>query len=134
MTQISKKLGEDALIARINGKLRDLFIPINEDASLQIITFKDKEGMEVFRHSTAHLLAQAVVELFPQAKPTIGPVVEEGFYYDFDLPGQTLSQADLDNLEKKMRKKIRILIALSLASGIFQRKKKLILFLDLLKS
>ena len=81
--EIGKRLGEDALIAEINGKLKDLFVPINEDASLKIITFKDKEGLEVFRHSTAHLLAHAVVELFPDAKPTIGPAVEEGFYYDF---------------------------------------------------
>ncbi|MBI3035186.1 threonine--tRNA ligase [Candidatus Woesearchaeota archaeon] len=82
---IGKKLGEDALIAKINGKLKDLFLPIDEDAALQIITYKDKEGIEVFRHSTAHLLAHAVVELFPDAKPTIGPVVEEGFYYDFGI-------------------------------------------------
>ena len=82
---IGKKLGEDALIADINGRLKDLFAPINEDASLRIITFKDKDGLEVFRHSTAHLLAHAVVELFPDAKPTIGPIVEEGFYYDFGI-------------------------------------------------
>ena len=80
---IGKRLGEDALIAKVNDKLKDLFAPINEDAILNIITFNDKEGLEVFRHSTAHLLAHAVVELFPTAKPTIGPTVEEGFYYDF---------------------------------------------------
>ena len=103
---IGKKLGEDALIARINGRLKDLFVPINEDSSLQIITFKDKEGMEVFRHSTAHLLAQAVVELFPQAKPTIGPVVEEGFYYDFDIEHH-FTPEDLSNIEQKMHEIVK---------------------------
>ncbi|MBI2101686.1 threonine--tRNA ligase [Candidatus Woesearchaeota archaeon] len=82
---IGKRLGEDALVAKVNGKLKDLFVPINEDSTLQILTFRDKEGLEVFRHSTAHLLAQAVIELFPDAKLTIGPLVEEGFYYDFDI-------------------------------------------------
>ncbi|MBS3114809.1 threonine--tRNA ligase [Candidatus Woesearchaeota archaeon] len=103
---IGKKLGEDALIARINGRLKDLFVPINEDSSLQIITFKDKEGMEVFRHSAAHLLAQAVVELFPQAKPTIGPVVEEGFYYDFDIEHH-FTPEDLNKIEQKMQEIVK---------------------------
>ena len=98
---IGKKLGEDALIAKINDNLKDLFVPINEDASLRIITFKDKEGLEVFRHSTAHLLAHAVVELFPDAKPTIGPTVEEGFYYDFDI-SHHFTPEDLDKIQERM--------------------------------
>jgi len=103
---IGKKLGEDALIVRINGKLKDLFIPINEDASLQIITFKDKEGMEVFRHSTTHLLANAVVELFSDAKPTIGPVIEEGFYYDFDIEHH-FTPEDLNKIEQEMHEIVK---------------------------
>jgi len=99
---IGKKLGEDALIARVNNNLKDLFVPINEDAALQIITFKDKEGLEAFRHSTAHLLAHAVVELFPDAKPTIGPAVEEGFYYDFGIEHH-FTPEDLAKIEHRMK-------------------------------
>ncbi len=100
--EIGKRLGEDALIARINGKLKDLFVPINEDSNLQIITYNDKEGVETFRHSTAHLLAHAVVDLFPEAKPTIGPVVEEGFYYDFGI-NHHFTPEDLLKLEQRMK-------------------------------
>ena len=103
---IGKKLGEDALIAKINGRLKDLFIPINEDSTLQIITFKDKEGLEVFRHSTAHLLAHAVVELFPDAKPTIGPTVEEGFYYDFGIEHH-FTPDDLGKIEERMHEIVK---------------------------
>lgn len=98
---IGKRLGEDALAAKIDGKLMDLSSQLSEDAALQIITFKDNEGLEVFRHSTAHLLAHAVVELFPDAKPTIGPVVEEGFYYDFDV-GHHFTPDDLSRIEQRM--------------------------------
>lgn len=103
---IGKRLGEDALIARVNSRLKDLFIPINEDSILQIITFKDKEGIEAFRHSTAHLLANAVVELFPDAKPTIGPAVEEGFYYDFDI-GHHFTPEDLGKIEQRMNEIVK---------------------------
>lgn len=103
---IGRRLGEDALIAKVNGELKDLFAPINEDASLRIVTFKDKEGLEVFRHSTAHLLAHAVVELFPEAKPTIGPVVEEGFYYDFDI-GHHFTPEDLSKIEQRMHEIVK---------------------------
>lgn len=103
---IGKRLGEDALIARINGTLKDLFIPINEDSALQIITYKDKEGLEVFRHSTAHLLAHAVVELFPNAKPTIGPVIEEGFYYDFGI-NHHFTPGDLERIGQRMNEIVK---------------------------
>lgn len=98
---IGKRLGEDALAAKVNGNLKDLFVPINEDSVLQIITYNDKEGIDVFRHSAAHLLAHAVVELFPDAKPTIGPVAEEGFYYDFDIPHHFIPE-DLKKIEERM--------------------------------
>ncbi|MBI2647482.1 TGS domain-containing protein [Candidatus Woesearchaeota archaeon] len=123
---IGKKLGEDALVAKVNEKLKDLFVPINEDAELQILTFKDKEGLEVFRHSTAHLLAHAVVELFPSAKPTIGPTVEEGFYYDFDVEHH-FTPEDLNKIEQKMHEIVnkdykveRIELGISEAKKIFK--------------
>jgi len=81
---IGKRLAEDALAIMIDAEVRDLSRPIEKDAKIRILTFKDKEGKDVFRHSTAHMFAHAVKKLFPNAKPTIGPPVEEGFYYDFD--------------------------------------------------
>src|SRR3989338_7813649 len=80
---IGKRLGADALAAKINGKIADLNTQINEDSKLQIITFRDKEGLEAYRHSLAHLLAAAVMEIYPNAKRAIGPAIENGFYYDF---------------------------------------------------
>ena len=100
---IGKRLAADSLAIKVNGKLKDVFVPINEDASISIITWKDKEGIEVFRHSSAHLLAQAVLRLFPSAKPTIGPVVEEGFYYDFDFE-RPFTPEDLLKIEEEMGK------------------------------
>ena len=72
-----------ALAGRIDGKLVDTSFVIDRDVSLAIVTDKDPDGLEVIRHSTAHLLAQAVKQLFPEAQVTIGPVIEDGFYYDF---------------------------------------------------
>lgn len=123
---IGKRLGEDAVAAMVNGKLADLCVPINEDASVRIITFRDKEGMDVFRHSTAHLLAHAVVELFPDAKPTIGPVVEEGFYYDFDI-GHHFIPEDMNRIEQRMHEIVkkdykveRVELGISEAKKIFK--------------
>jgi len=98
---IGKGLAEGALAAKVNDQLVDLDRPITEDAKVKILTFKDEEGLEVFRHSSAHLLAQAVTELFPEAKPTIGPVVEEGFYYDFDIK-KPFHPDDLKKIEQRM--------------------------------
>ena len=97
---IGPRLAKDALGAEVNGKLKDIFVSINEDSGIKILTWKDKEGVEVFRHSSAHLLAHAVTELFPKAKPTIGPVVEEGFYYDFDIE-HGFTPEDLEKIEKR---------------------------------
>ena len=99
---IGEKLAKDALVAKVNDRLVDLSAKINEDSRIKIITFKDKEGLEIFRHSTAHLLAHAVTDLFPDAKPTIGPVVEEGFYYDFDISHNFIPE-DIKNIEKRMQ-------------------------------
>ena len=95
---ISEGLARVALAIEVNDNLQDLHLPIDEDAAIRILTFRDTEGVEVFRHSSAHLLAQAVVALFPDAKPTIGPVVEEGFYYDFHH--EPFTESDLEKIEK----------------------------------
>jgi threonyl-tRNA synthetase len=98
---IGRRLEEAAVAAKLNGKEIDLTKPIESDAELAIITRDSKEGLEVIRHSTAHLLAQAIKELYPTAQITIGPVIEDGFYYDIECPKQ-LTNEDLPAIEKKM--------------------------------
>src|SRR5204863_7630419 len=98
---IGAGLRKAALAARVNGKLVDTSYVIAEDAHLAIVTDKDPEGLEVIRHSTAHLLAQAVKELFPEAQVTIGPVIENGFYYDFAYK-RPFTPEDLAAIEAKM--------------------------------
>jgi len=98
---ISPRLADAAVVARVNGQLYDLTRPLDQDADLQILTAKDPESLDVYRHSTAHLMAAAVLELFPETKLGIGPPIENGFYYDFDRP-ETFSQEDLEKIEKKM--------------------------------
>jgi len=99
---IGSRLAKAAIAGKVNGKLVDTFYPIETDATLQIITDKDPEGIEVIRHSTAHLLAQAVKQLFPDAQVTIGPVIENGFYYDFAFE-RPFSEDDLHRIETKMQ-------------------------------
>lgn len=98
---IGAGLARAALAGKVNGKLVDLSHPITENSTVSIVTDKDPEGLEIVRHSTSHLLAQAVKELYPQAQITIGPVIENGFYYDFSLP-KHLTNEDLPLIEKKM--------------------------------
>ena len=98
---ISPRLADAAVVARINGQLYDLTRPLEQDADLQILTSKDPEALQVYRHSTAHLLAAAVLELFPETKLGIGPPIENGFYYDFDRP-EAFSSDDLEKIEKRM--------------------------------
>ena len=86
----------------VDGKLQDLSFSIVKNAEIKIITQKDKEGLEVIRHDTAHVLAMAVQELFPGTQVTIGPVIKEGFYYDFSRK-ETFTDEDLKKIEKKMR-------------------------------
>ena len=100
--RISKSLEKDALIMMINGKPKDLSFEINKDSNVKIITAKDKEGLEVLRHDSAHILAMAVQELFPGTQVTIGPVIEDGFYYDFSRKDPFTSE-DLEKIEKKMK-------------------------------
>jgi len=98
---IGAGLAKAALAARVNGKLVDTSYVIDQDANLAIVTDKDADGLEVIRHSTAHLLAQAVKELFPDAQVTIGPVIEDGFYYDFAYR-RPFTPEDLAAIEKRM--------------------------------
>lgn len=98
---IGAGLARAALTGKVNGKLVDLSHPITENSTVSIVTDKDPEGLEIIRHSTSHLMAQAVKELYPQAQITIGPVIENGFYYDFSLP-KHLTNEDLPLIEKKM--------------------------------
>lgn len=98
---IGAGLARAALAGKVNGKLVDLSTPITENSTVAIITDKDPEGLEIIRHSTSHLMAQAVKELFPDAQVTIGPVIENAFYYDFSMP-HSLTLEDLPKIEKKM--------------------------------
>jgi len=100
--KISKSLVKDACIMSVNGKLRDLSFSIDKDVQVKIITKKDKEGLEVIRHDAAHVLAMAVQELFPGTQVTIGPVIEDGFYYDFSRK-ETFTDEDLKKIENKMK-------------------------------
>ncbi len=99
--KISKSLEKSALIMEVNGELKDLSYIITKDSKVRIITPKDKEGLEVIRHDAAHIMAMAVQELFPGTQVTIGPVIENGFYYDFARKDPFTSE-DLIKIEKKM--------------------------------
>ncbi|MDP8219997.1 MAG: threonine--tRNA ligase [Candidatus Stygibacter frigidus] len=99
---ISQGLADQTVAARVNGKLVDVNKPILEDASLELLKFDSEEGQEVYWHSTAHLMAQAVQQLFPDVKVTIGPAIESGFYYDFDKP-VPFTDEDLVAIEERMR-------------------------------
>src|SRR5262244_3445681 len=98
---IGAGLRKAALAGRVNGKLVDTSYLISSDANVAIVTDKDPDGVEVIRHSTAHLLAQAVKQLFPDAQVTIGPVIEDGFYYDFSYK-RPFQPEDLEKIEAKM--------------------------------
>jgi threonyl-tRNA synthetase len=103
---IGPGLAKAALAGQVNGKIVDISYIIEQDAELRIITGKDDEGLEIIRHSTAHLLAQAVKALFPSAQVTIGPVIEDGFYYDFAFE-RSFTMEDLEVIEKKMAELIK---------------------------
>jgi threonyl-tRNA synthetase len=100
-SSIGSGLAKAALAGKVNGKLVDTSFLIDRDADLAIVTDKDPDGLEVIRHSTAHLLAYAVKELFPEAQVTIGPVIDNGFYYDFSYT-RPFTPEDLAAIEKKM--------------------------------
>jgi threonyl-tRNA synthetase len=99
--KISKSLEKIALIMEVDGQLKDLSYQITKDAKVRIITPKDQEGLEVIRHDAAHILAMAVQELYPGTQVTIGPVIDNGFYYDFSRK-EPFTEEDLKKIEKKM--------------------------------
>ncbi|HQN46891.1 MAG TPA: TGS domain-containing protein, partial [Rugosibacter sp.] len=98
---IGTGLAKAALAGRVDGRLVDMSCLIEQDAQLAIVTDKDADGLEVIRHSTAHLLAYAVKDLFPEAQVTIGPVIDNGFYYDFAYT-RPFTPEDLAAIEKRM--------------------------------
>ena len=98
---ISPRLADAAIVAKVDGELYDLTRPLEKSASLEILTNKDPEALRVYRHSTAHLLAAAVLELYPETQLGIGPPIESGFYYDFDR-ATPFTPEDLEKIEKRM--------------------------------
>ena len=103
---ISPRLADAALAAKTNGDLIDLARPLEKDTDLRILTEKDPEALEVYRHSSAHLLAAAVLELFPETKLGHGPATETGFFYDFYRP-TAFTPEDLEKIEKKMQELVQ---------------------------
>ena len=101
--KISKSLEKLALIMEVDGELKDLSHQITKNSKVKIITPKDKEGLEVIRHDAAHIMAMAVQELFPGTQVTIGPVIENGFYYDFARK-EPFTIEDLKKLKSKCQK------------------------------
>ena len=100
--KISKSLAKEAMVIDIDGELKDLNFIIDKDCSIKIFTSKNKESLETIRHDTAHILAMAVQELFPGTQVTIGPVIENGFYYDFARK-EPFTEDDLLKIENKMK-------------------------------
>src|SRR6056300_984781 len=103
---IGEGLGRAALAGHVDGKLVDLSHEISSDVAVSIVTAKNDEGLNILRHSTAHLLAYAVKELFPEAQVTIGPTIDDGFYYDFSYH-RTFTPEDLNAIEKKMTELVK---------------------------
>src|SRR3954454_14309243 len=105
---IGEGLARAALAYRQNGELRDLSAPLTDGEPIEIVTGKSDEALELIRHDTAHVLAEAVLELYPGVKISIGPAIENGFYYDFEFPeGVKLSEDDLPRIEQKMREHVK---------------------------
>lgn len=99
---ISDGLARNTISAIVNGKQTEVTTPITEDSTVQLLTWNDDMGKKAFWHSSAHLLAQAILEFYPDAKLTIGPAIESGFYYDVDFGDESLSEKDFEKIEKKM--------------------------------
>ncbi len=104
---ISEGLYRKSVGTLINGELKDLFTPLNDGDQVKILTPDDKESIELLRHSTAHVMAEAVQSLFPKARIAIGPTIQDGFYYDFEIPDHTLSPEDLEGIENKMKEIVK---------------------------
>jgi threonyl-tRNA synthetase len=101
---ISNSLAKKAVGLLLNDEIRDLHTPLTTGDRVKILTADDPQSLELLRHSSAHVMAEAVQRVFPQAKIAIGPTIEDGFYYDFEIPGHTLSTEDLEKIEGEMKK------------------------------
>ena len=104
--QISSKLAKFALVGRFNGEVMDLKTPLTEDGTLEILDFASEEGLDAYRHSSAHIMAQAVQNLFPDVKIGMGPSIKDGFYYDFDTE-HVFTPEDLEKIEEEMERIVR---------------------------
>src|SRR5438094_4415094 len=105
---IGPKLAEQAVLVRSNGSVRDLRLPLSDGEQIQILTTRDQDdpdALAVLRHSSAHLLAEAVRHLYPRVKVAIGPPIENGFYYDFDFP-EPIHEADLAKIEEEINREL----------------------------
>src|SRR5947209_6817721 len=105
---IGPKLAEQAVLVRSNGRVQDLRLPLEDGRPIQILTTRDKDdpdALSVLRHSTAHLLAEAVRRLYPGVKVAIGPPIENGFYYDFDFP-EPIHEEDLERIEAEINREL----------------------------
>jgi threonyl-tRNA synthetase len=100
--KIGKRLARDAVVAKLDGRLIDLDAPLDLGGDFEVVTSDSSEGLEVLRHSTAHAMAQAIVELYPGSKLTLGPPIENGFFYDIEVAGR-LTDEDLPRIEERMR-------------------------------
>ena len=124
---ISEGLARNAVCAKVDGELVDLSTIIDKDCELQIVTLKDKEGLQVYRHTCAHVLAQAVKNIFPTSKLAIGPTIENGFYYDIEFK-TPITQADLPKIENEMKEIIKS--NLPVERLVYDRKDALKIFRD----
>ncbi len=122
---ISKSLVKKAVAIRIDGVLRDLTLPIEKDATIEIVTRDTQDGVELLRHDAAHVMAQAVQELFPGTQATIGPVIENGFFYDF-ARNEPFHEADLEKIEQRMGKIVDR--NLSIGREVWNRQKAIEFF------
>ena len=104
---IAQGLFRKAVGGLINGEIRDLSTPLNDGDQVKILTAEDPESFELLRHSTAHVMAQAVQRVFPQAKIAIGPTIQDGFYYDFEITDHALTAEDLEKIEAEMKKIVK---------------------------
>ncbi len=113
---LSPRLAAEVLAVKVDGKLTDIQLPLTEDASVRFLKWEDEEGKQVFWHSSSHLMAEALEVLYPGVKFGIGPAIENGFYYDIDLEGRQLSEADLGTVENKM-------LELARSKQLFERRE-----------
>src|SRR5678815_4144132 len=102
-SSISEGLARNVLAAKVNGEVWDSTRPINEDSTVQLLTWNDQEGKATFWHSSAHLMAEAIEALYPGVQFGIGPAIENGFYYDIDLGGKPFGEEELAAVEAKMK-------------------------------